>query len=189
MIRRGNVKLMTLVVALVLLALLLPAGLPGTVLAEIPPVCRFWGEVTLCGQNVPPGTVVTVRVLHPDTGPSWTTTTFMNRGKSVYFIDIPPYDPTVPEAGGVQGEEVYFSITWQDAVLTSVIPGPDSTWKRVSTVHHPLRVGILGDANLDGVVDMGVEGWNQERERELVCGWWQQNETWRVGREGGEKGW
>ena len=154
---RGNVKLMTLLAAMVALALLLvvPAGLSDTALADVPPSCRFWGEVTLCCQVVPPGTVVTVRVQDPVTGPSWTTSTYMRSGRSVYVIDIPPYDPAVPQEGGVQGEAVYFSITYQDTVFTQVIPGPSSIWQRVGFVHHPLRLGTLGDANLDGVIDYG----------------------------------
>ena len=150
---RGNVKLMALLA--VILVLMVPAGLSGTVSASIPPSCRFWGEVTLCCQPVPTGTLVTARVQDPLTGPSWTTTTFMRSGKSVYVIDIPPHDPGVPQDGGVQGEAVYFSITYQDTVFTQVIQGPSSTWFRVGFVHHPLRLGTLGDANLDGVIDAG----------------------------------
>lgn len=147
---RGNVKLAGLIAVVMALALVMPTGLSGTVSASIPPSCRFWGEVTLCGQSVPPGTVITVRVLDPDTGPSWTTTAFMDSGKSIYIIDIPPYDP--PDDGGVQGEAVYFSVTCQGSVMAA----PGSVWQYVGQKHHPLRLcAYMGDANLDGVIDGG----------------------------------
>ena len=144
---RGNVKLAALIAVMVAVALVVPAGLSGTALADVPPSHRFWGEVTLCCQSVPPGTVVTATL---ESGAFWTTTTFMNSGRSVYVIDIPPYDP--PEAGGVEGEAVFFSVTFNGNTLS----GMSSTWQRVGYTHHPLRFRLyLGDANMDGVIDGG----------------------------------
>jgi hypothetical protein len=152
--RTGNMKLVALLVGIVALALILPAGLSGPVLAESPASCRYWGPVTLCGARIDPGTEITGRVLDPVSGPSWTTTVFLWHGVPYYVIDIPPYDP--PEAGGVEGEEVYFSVTsvtYEGNVFVVDIPGPSSEWERAGSVYHPLRLGTLGDANLDGVVN------------------------------------
>ncbi len=149
--RRSSIRLVTLVAVILALALCIPANPSGRpVLAHIDDSCRFYGQVVLCCQNLPPGTVVTLRLEDPVTGPSWTTTTYNHLGRSMYVIDIPADAP--PEPGGIEGEKVYFSITWQDAVFTQVIQGPSSTWRRVGFVHHPLRLGTLGDANLDGVI-------------------------------------
>ena len=154
---RGNVKLMALLAAVLTLALVLPASLSGgTALALIDDSCRFIGPVTLCRQNVPPGTVITVS-LDPVNGPFWTTTTFMNAGTSHFWIDIPADDPgTVDKDGGVAGDTVYFSITYEDTAFTQVMPGPDSSWKKMGHINHALRLcPYLGDANLDGVIDAG----------------------------------
>lgn len=143
-------KLISLVVlaAVCLLSQITFSSVPA--LASIPPSNRFWGEVTICGEVVPSGTVVTARVENSTTGPSWTTTTFMDGGKSVYVIDIPPYEP--PEAGGVEGEDVYFSIFYKETIISM----PSNTWTRVGQTHHPLRASFyLGDANMDGEINAG----------------------------------
>ncbi len=157
MTRSVSVKLATLVAVVVLLALVVPAGPFGTVRAEIPLDCRFWGPVKVCGARVDAGTEITVS-LDPDplVGPSWTATTFLwgSGGVPYYVIDIPPED--FPEPGGVDGDTVYFTVTgvtYQGSFIPAELSGPHSTWRRAGSVYHPLRVGTPGDANLDGVVN------------------------------------
>ncbi len=155
--RSVSVKLATLLAVIVLLALVVPAGPFGTVRAEIPLDCRFWGPVTVVGTRVDAGTEITVS-LDPDplVGPSWTTTTFLvgRGGVPYYVIDIPMED--FPEPGGVEGDTLYFTVTGV-TYLGNTFPdtnlsGPDGTWTRASSVYHPLRVGTTGDVNMDGGV-------------------------------------
>ncbi len=157
---RGNPKLMTLLAATLALALLLPAGPPGgAVQAGFTTSCVFWGEVTLCGEVVPPGTVITVS-LDPVSGPVWPTTTEILRGQPRYWIEIPQDDPgTADKHGGVAGDDVYFSVTSiviEGVLLSTDIIGPHSQWEMVGHIYHPLELcPYLGDANLDGVIDGG----------------------------------
>lgn len=158
MIKRGNVKLATLLAAIVVLALVLPAALPGIVRAEIPLDCRFWGPVTVCGTRIDAGTEITVS-LDPDplVGPAWTTTVFLWKGVPYYVMDIPPDDPGIPEPGGVEGAVVYFTVTgvtYKGHAFPADLAGPDGTWTRAGSVYHPLRVGTTGDVNLDGDVNV-----------------------------------
>ena len=148
--RRGKVKVLHLfaVVAMVVLALL-----PGIVLAHIGPECRFFGPVTIGDQNVPDGTVVTAWLEDPPVGP-WTATLYMQHGVSYYVIDIPADEAYTPKKeGGVEGETIYFSVTYDGKVTAA----PNGTFKRMGFVYHPLRLPgcIPGDANEDGVVDTG----------------------------------
>lgn len=147
-----SVKLAALLAAIVVLGLTIPAGLSGTAVAYIDGSCLFYGPVTLCCQHVPAGTLITAWLDDPVTGPSWTTFTEACdiTGRSSYAIRIPLDDPNTPEKdGAVDGEKVYFSITWEDS---SVIVATSATWRRIGHEYHPLREGILGDADLDGVV-------------------------------------
>lgn len=151
-----NARVLTLLAVTVVIALVVQAAPSGTVVAEIPPDCRFWGPVTVCGKRVEAGTEITVRILDPETGPSWTTTTVLwgSGGVPYYVIDIPPED--FPEPGGVDGDTVYFTVTgvtYQGSFIPAELSGPHSTWRRAGSVYHPLRVGTPGDANLDGVVN------------------------------------
>ena len=155
--KRGSLmKLATLLAVVVLLvAISVLAALPGTVRAEIPLDCRFWGPVTVCGARIDAGTEITVRVLDPDIGPSWTATTYMQRGVTYYAIDIPPHDFLEP--GGVEGGTVYFtvnSVTYKGSVFSANLRGPDTTWSRGRDVYHRLHVGTTGDVNLDGDVNV-----------------------------------
>ena len=157
--RIANVKLAAVLVVIVAVALVLPAGLSGPVLAEIPPDCRFWGPVTVCGTRIDAGTEITVS-LDPDplVGPSWTTTVFLwGKGEVPYYIvDIPPDDPSIPEPGGVEGAAVYFTVTgvtYKGSVFGANLSGPEGIWRMGRSVYHPLRVGTAGDVNLDGVVN------------------------------------
>ncbi len=156
MTTRVNMKLAALLAVTLALTLVVHAAPSEPVLADYSPGSRFWGEVTLCGQSVPPGTEITARVEDP-IEESWTTTTRWHSGRQEYVIDIPPFDPDVPQAGGVPGQAIYFSITWKDAHLNEyVIQGPSSTWQPFGFVHHALRLCLnLGDANMDGVIDGG----------------------------------
>jgi len=154
--RSVSVRLLTLLAVIVLLALVMPAGLSRTVRAEISLGCRFWGPVTVCGARVGLDTEVTVRILDPDTGPSWLATMYLDGGVPHYRVDIPPED--FPEPGGVEGDTVYFIVTgvdYEGNTFTANLQGPDATWRRACSLRHPLRVGTPGDANLDGVIDMG----------------------------------
>ena len=155
--RSVSVKLATLLAVIVLLALVVPTGAPGTVSAAgHHPSCRLWGVVTVCGADVDAGTEITVS-LDPDplVGPSWTTTTFLHFGVPYYVIDIPAH--TAFEPGGVEGGTVYFTVTgvtYEGNSFPANLKGPDATWRRGTAVANPLRVGTPGDANLDGVIDM-----------------------------------
>ncbi len=154
--RAVNVKLATLLAVIVLLALVVPAGAPGTVSAATDhPFCRFWGIVTVCGGDVEAGTEITVSLdPNPLVGPSWTTTTFSHFGVPYYVIDIPAH--AAPEPGGVEGGTLYFTVTgvtYEGSFIPANLTGPDATWRRGTAVYNPLRVGTPGDANMDGVIN------------------------------------
>jgi len=156
MTTRVNVKLAALLAVTLALTLVVQAAASGAVRADFSPGSRFWGEVTLCGQSVPPGTEIIARIHHPDTGPLWDDTTSMRSIGQAYVIDVPPFDPSIPQDGGVPGETVYFSVKYEDSAFTQVIQGPSSTWQSFGYIYHPLRLCLyLGDANMDGVIDGG----------------------------------
>jgi hypothetical protein len=140
--RTDKVKVLQLfvMVAIVVLALL-----PGIVLAHIPPegMCRFFGPVTVCDENVPEGTVVTAQL--PGVG-SWNATLLMQGVVRYYVVDI-------PGDAADEGETVYFSVNYGG----NAVAAPNGTFeRRVGFVYHPLRLSCIpGDANGDGVVDTG----------------------------------
>ncbi len=155
--RSVSVKLATLLAVIVLLALVVPAGVPGTVSAATDqPFCRFWGIVTVVGADVGAGTEITLSLDPvPQDGRSWTTTTFLHFGVPYYVIDIPGHTHLQP--GGVEGETVYFTVTgvaYEGHFFGANLTGPDAKWRRGTAVYNPLRVGTPGDANLTGVIDM-----------------------------------
>lgn len=148
----GKVRVIGLVIILFIVS---SALLPSMAVGDIGRFCRFHGPVTVDGQNVPHGTVVTVWLEDPYVGP-WTTTTYTRWGQSWYLIDIPPDETSTPaKEGGVDGETVYFRVTYDGSTL----PAPSSSWKRIGFIYHPLRlitdgaVCIPGDVNGDGMVD------------------------------------
>jgi hypothetical protein len=78
-----------------------------------PPVlpCAFWGNVSINGQNIPAGTLITAWI--SDTQVTQTTALIRN-GASVYTLDIPGDNPDTPALdGGNPGEVVRFKVgTW-----------------------------------------------------------------------------
>jgi len=147
----NRAKLLTLSATILLVTLVL---LPAVALAHIGYDCRFFGPVTMNGQNVPEGTVVNAWLEDPHLGP-WTATLYYQNGESKYLVNIPMDDPATPKDGAVDGETVYFDVTFGGHTY----PAPSATWQRVSVVYHPLRLTtgvceLWGDANMNGVVDM-----------------------------------
>ena len=146
---KKKMTVISLLVALVILAL----ALPGTTGAHISDSCRFYGPVTVNGQDVPDGTVVTAWLEDPPIGP-WNATRFMQHGVTYYYVDVDADEADTPQKeGGVEGETVYFSVNYGG----NVVAAASGTFERVGTVYHPLRLPdcIPGDANGDGVVDTG----------------------------------
>ncbi len=146
---KRKMRVISPLVALVMLALVLP----GTTVAHISESCRFYGPVTVNGQDVPDGTVVTAWLESPSAGP-WTTTTYTRYGASWYVIDIPADDLSTPDKeGGVAGDQVHFSLNDGSSIP---VPGT-ATWERVGRVYHSLSIshaGITGDVNGDGHVNV-----------------------------------
>ncbi len=159
--RIASIRLVTLLAVIMLLALVAPPGSSGTVLATIPPDCGFFGVVAVCGKFAPEGTTVTARVHDPIAGPAWSTTAYLHGGRLYYFIEVPPEIPGVQE-GGVEGQEVFFSVTVtydcdcpDAASVTGTLQAPSSVWQwSTPDVIHHLLVGQIGDANLDGKFDV-----------------------------------
>jgi len=155
MTKRGKSKILRLCVAVVVAVLFL---LPGIALAHLDNWVRFMGPVTVDGERVPDGTLVSAWLDNPSVGP-WTTTTFTyQNGASWYVIDVPADDPnTLGKDGAVDGDEVHFS------VLGFGPPAETGNWVRggyppgKGYVYQPLHLPscIPGDANGDGVVDTG----------------------------------
>jgi hypothetical protein len=147
---KKKMRVISPLVALVLLAL----ALPGPTVAHISDSCRFYGPVTVNGQDVPDGTVVSAWLESSFVGP-WTTTTYTSNGASWYVIDIPPDNPSTPgKEGGVVGDQVHFSVS------STPVPGT-ATWQIYSPsgllrVYHALSIylgGLTGDVNGDGHVN------------------------------------
>ena len=144
--RRGKVRTITLLATAAMLAVLL---LPSAVLAH--EFCRFYGPVTVHGQNMPPGTVVSAWLEDPYIGP-WTSTMYDHHGVTWYRLDVPRDNPATPgKEGGVEGETVYFRVTYDCANVSA----PSAKWESVGFIYHPIRLTVIpGDCNGDGVVNM-----------------------------------
>jgi hypothetical protein len=154
-VKEEKMKKKMLVISPLVVLVMLALALPGPAAAHISESCRFYGPVTVNGQDVPDGTVVTAWLDSPSAGP-WTTTTYTHYGASWYVLDIPPDDPSTPgKEGGVVGDQVHFSV---DA---TPVPGT-ATWQIYNPsgplrVYHPLCIslgGIIGDVNSDGFVNV-----------------------------------
>jgi hypothetical protein len=148
--RRGKLRAVIVVAVVVMLLVTL---LPSTVLAH--EFCRFYGPVKLCGENAPPGTVVSAWLEDPYVGP-WNSTMYYQHGETWYYVDVPRDDPSTPgKEGGVEGDTVHFSVNY----TSTTIVGPNATWESARFIYHPLRLcgplcPLHGDANMDGVVNM-----------------------------------
>jgi hypothetical protein len=148
---KKKMKVISPLIALVLLAL----ALPGPTVAHVSNSCRFYGPVTVNGEDVPDGTVVSAWLESSFVGP-WTTTTYTSNGASWYVIDIPPDNPSTPgKEGGVVGDQVHFSVS------STPVPGT-ATWQIYSPsgllrVYHALSISyvpLTGDVNGDGWVNV-----------------------------------
>ena len=140
--RRGKLRA---VIVVAVVGMLLLTLLPSTVLAH--EFCRFYGPVTLCDKNAPPGTVVSAWLEDPYRGP-WYSTVYMHHGETWYYVDV-------PRDSAVEGDTVHFSVDY----TSTIIVGPNATWESSGFVYHPLRLcgdvcPLQGDANMDGVVNM-----------------------------------
>jgi hypothetical protein len=97
------------------IVLLLAALVPQSVQAadELPPALpsSFYGQVSIMGRNVAPGTAITALI---DGKVVATTKTIMWQGKSVYSLDV---------AKGAEGKTIRFKIggsyAWQTAIKQS----------------------------------------------------------------------
>ncbi|MGA8850017.1 MAG: dockerin type I repeat-containing protein [Dehalococcoidia bacterium] len=140
MTKIGKSKVLKLCVAVAIALFLL---LPSIALAHMTTACRIYGPVTRCGERVLDGTVVSAW-LEENPSVVWNTTTYNHNGASWYVIEI-------PAEGAVDGDEVHFS------VLGMTPSGENGKWQRGQPVYHALRLPccIPGDANGDGVVDVG----------------------------------
>ena len=114
-IRRG-------IAALLGLALWLVGAAPiprGSVSGPPPPIpSSFWGAVTVNGQSIPAGMIITAG----HNGVVYcTAATYLRDGASWYRLNVPGDDPDTPvHDGGVQGEVIEFTIGGLTADQTSV---------------------------------------------------------------------
>jgi hypothetical protein len=127
---------------------------PGTVSAEARAVARYYGAVTLDGNNVPAGTTVTGWIVGANGGP-WTVNSFVwTDAFTSYALDIPADNPnTLEKEGGASGDVIHFKITTPQGEIL----GPTSVWPGIKDVKFPLRIitSMPGDANGDGVINIG----------------------------------
>ncbi|MBC7260832.1 MAG: hypothetical protein H5T63_02365, partial [Chloroflexi bacterium] len=126
--------------------------------SAIPPVpCTFYGAVSVAGQNVPNGTVVSAWI----GGIRYAeTTTLTYQGLSSYSLAVPGDDPETPQKeGGVSGETIVFKIgdllanetaAWQEGEinwlnLTAAGAAPTATPSRTASptgTNTPTMTGI-----------------------------------------------
>jgi hypothetical protein len=139
---------------LLALAAMLAAGLlPGLVIAHDGPFCEFCGFVTVSGENVPVGSVVTGRISDPlvDPDPKWSTEVYELGGDSWYSLQIPRDNTSTPQKeGGLRGDKVYFTLRYNGFDVLA----PSSVWQGGSVLHNLHLSVIIGDANGDGIVDI-----------------------------------
>jgi len=107
------------------LALLLLAG--GSAWAVPPLPSSFYGRVTLDGEDVSPGVVISARI----NGVKYTETTVVSyEGYSAYAINVPGDDNETPGVeGGVDGDIVVFYVADYRAAETAV-------WHSATNVEH-----------------------------------------------------
>jgi hypothetical protein len=125
---------------------------PGSVTATPQPATRFWGPASRNGHNVSLSDTVTAWI----EGSSLKTVTPIKwvDGITYYALDILIDDPNTPEKdGAVIGDIVRFKVT----TAQGDIPGPSAIWPGAyMDVKFPLYLTVIpGDANGDGVIDMG----------------------------------
>ena len=114
----------TLLIALVLLLL---TGAPAWAVPPLP--SSFYGRVTLDGEDVNPGVVVSARI----NGVKYAETTVVSyEGHSVYAINVPGDDNELPGVeGGVEGDIVVFYVADYRAIETAV-------WHSATNVEHDI---------------------------------------------------
>jgi len=114
---------------LIVLVLLLLAG--GSAWAVPPLPSSFYGRVTLDGEDVSPGVVISARIngiIYAET------TVSIYEGHSAYAINIPGDDNESPGVqGGVEGDIVVFYVADGRAVETAV-------WHSAANVEHGISV-------------------------------------------------
>jgi hypothetical protein len=151
-VKKENMKKRMRIIGPLVAIVMLVLALPGATVAHISESCCFYGSVTVNGQDVPDGTVITAWLEGPYVGP-WTITTYTRNGVSGYVIYIPPDDPNTPgKEGGVPGDQVHFSVSATPVPSTAAWP-----WQKTAgRVNHPLSISyvpLTGDVNGDGHVN------------------------------------
>lgn len=111
----------------IVLAFLLLAGRPAWAVPPLP--SSFYGRVTLDGEDVSPGVVVSARI----NGVKYAETTVVSyEGHSAYAINVPGDDDESPGVeGGVEGDIVVFYVAECRAVETAV-------WHSAANVEHDI---------------------------------------------------
>jgi len=114
----------TLLIALVLLLL---AGAPAWAVPPLP--SSFYGRVTLDGEHVSPGVLVSAWI----NGVKYATTNVVSyEGHSAYAINVPGDDADSPGVeGGVEGDIVVFYVADWRAIETAV-------WHSATSVEHDI---------------------------------------------------
>jgi hypothetical protein len=131
---RRKENLITGLIALVVVATIF-LMVPAAANADILPPCRFYGPVTLDGQNVPPGGTVSAWI---DGIAAGTGTTYLQGSDSWYILDSPENTGGLNKNGGQNGDMVRFSVKFANG---SVFQDPATgSWKWASTVYHRIAL-------------------------------------------------
>ena len=129
------IKGIIVLVAVVTVFLLLPAAASATIY----PFCRFWGPVTLNGNNIPAGSTVTVNAwIDGVTTGSIPTSISYKGGVWNYILDFPASSNGAAKDGGVDGSIVRFSATIDGVVYYDA---KTSQFETAANVNHNLFVG------------------------------------------------
>jgi hypothetical protein len=131
--------------------------------AQSPPTppARFAGSVTVDGQPVPPGTVITAQIGAASCG---TTSTFTEAGQARYVLDSPALEPTANPNCGTDGATVVFFIgalranetgTWRNfdinvLNLTATTPKSPSPGSSPAATPRPPATGNVGTVDSNG---------------------------------------
>lgn len=130
---KSILKIVTVVIMVITTVLLI---LPASTNADLLPGCTFTGLVTLNGNNIPAGSLVSGWITGIST--IWQATTGYD---SVFSLYIPPNTGGENKNGGVNGDIVHFSVVINGV---SVFDPTTEKYKSFGFILHPMRItGVL----------------------------------------------
>jgi len=118
------------------LSILLPVSAGATVY----PTCRFFGQVTLDGKNVPAGAIVSASIEGVSAGP-WTAVVYFQGSDSWYNVEVAQNTGGAVKNGGVNGDTVHFSMKVQGVVWQDPVAG---SWQSYKDVYHGIALSGPG---------------------------------------------